>query len=86
MYLKFIPAFAPVYAYIADVPQRRRRSKPLSVKILGALPSTLNKAADLAYEVEQEVRSFNERDLFLRNLEVLKAIIVKLTLHLYSPF
>lgn len=36
--------------------QRRLRSKPLPAKLLGALPSTLNKAADLAYEVEQEVR------------------------------
>lgn len=37
--------------------QRRRRSKPLPAKLLGALPSTINKAADLAYEVEQEVSS-----------------------------
>lgn len=36
--------------------QRRLRSKPLPAKVLGALPSTLNKAVDLAYEVEQEVR------------------------------
>ncbi|CAM9151008.1 unnamed protein product [Discosporangium mesarthrocarpum] len=36
--------------------QRRRRSSPLPAKLLGALPSTLNKAADLGYEVEQEVK------------------------------
>ncbi|CAN0139148.1 unnamed protein product [Scytosiphon promiscuus] len=36
--------------------QRRRRSKPLPVRLLGSLPSTINKAADLAYEVEQEVK------------------------------
>lgn len=65
MNLNFIPAFAPIYACVTNASQRRRRSKPLSVKILGALPSTMNKAADLAYEVEQEVRSFNERDYFL---------------------
>ncbi|CAB1100397.1 unnamed protein product [Ectocarpus sp. CCAP 1310/34] len=36
--------------------QRRRRSKPLPARLLGSLPSTINKASDLAYEVEQEVR------------------------------
>ncbi|CAM9440548.1 unnamed protein product [Hapterophycus canaliculatus] len=36
--------------------QRRRKSKPLPVRLLGSLPSTINKAADLAYEVEQEVK------------------------------
>ncbi|CAM9754379.1 unnamed protein product [Choristocarpus tenellus] len=35
--------------------QRRQRSKPLPAKILGALPSTVNKALDIDYEVEQEV-------------------------------
>ncbi|CBJ25588.1 expressed unknown protein [Ectocarpus siliculosus] len=36
--------------------QRRRRSKPLPARLLGSLPSTINKASDLAYEVEQEVK------------------------------
>ncbi|CAM9549042.1 unnamed protein product [Chrysoparadoxa australica] len=35
---------------------KRKQSKPLPARLLGALPSTMNKAADMAYEIEQEVK------------------------------
>lgn len=53
MYPCITPAYSPWPMFCFS--QRRLRSKPLPAKLLGALPSTLNKAADLAYEVEQEV-------------------------------